>query len=252
MARNDKNRMQDLEKKRKSLFLLGIIAAAAMTLTAFEWRTNYDISVLPDTMDDSFTLIESDLYAVNIEKEQAVEVASTSSSKTQFKISDLIPVLPDKKELEPIKKIETGTKKTEPMKLPGLKGSEMGLKGAGPMNPSNLSAHELPFMFSCANIINHEERFHCTEDAIAAHLRNNLKIPSARDLKELPRLFYVQFIVDEYGAVGSMEYSKHIPAILQREVDRVFHSIPFMQAAQVNGRNVKVIFAIPVHLKREG
>jgi hypothetical protein len=251
MKDSPKNRMYDIEKKRSSLLFLGIIAAASLTLTAFEWRSPHETFETKAGFEDQVQIIESDLHAIIIEQEVKHEVVqkSTKSSLTQFILSDLLH-LDLKDDPEPIEKKVVAMTPIKTMAKASLKGSSDNLKTNEVSTLSSLSAHQLPFMYSCATILDFDQRFKCTELAISEHLKQSIHIPSTREVKELPGLFYVQFIIDEYGAVGNLTYSKDIPKALRKEVDKAFQSIPFMQAASVNGRNVKVIFAIPLQLQR--
>jgi hypothetical protein len=51
-----------------------------------------------------------------------------------------------------------------------------------------------------------------------------MKISSSFECKELPCLFYVHFIIAEYGALGNILYSKYIPKALTYEVDIAYRS----------------------------
>ena len=251
MNASDKNRMYEIEKKSKSLFFLGLICAAALTLTAFEWQS-YSIPPINNSpYSETYHIIEPDLHAVRIEIEAAaVTVKKSRASLTQFLLTDLPDIPLQKDTPEPLMKIEAKPSSMKPIKDLSLKGKEPVLTSDRPSTLSSLGPGELPYSFSCAAIKDPSERFACTEKAISEHLKKTIHIPNARTVPELPGLFYVQFIVDQYGAVGNLTYSKEIPTELKKEVDKAFASIPFMNAASVNGRKVKVIFAIPLNLSR--
>lgn len=241
----------DLENKRPSLFLLGLIAASSLTLTAFEWQ-------YPDDMRNSQTdlpgeddlLIEVDMndFIIEYERPKTKIIRPAATKKTNsFIISN-----------EPIKKLEIG-KRIEPLTSP-LKKTKLNLEvkktmsipePSGPVSVRNLAIHEMPYTRDCGTIKDDVERFQCTQIALKNHIARNFKIPSLRDSPNIPNSIKVSFVIDEYGLIKDIRSKQEVDEALLKEIETVFSGIPNMVPAASDGQRISVRFEIPLTLLRQ-
>jgi hypothetical protein len=234
------------EKKRSSLLSLGIIAACAMTLTAFEWRNPHSVATDFQLREEGFHLIEPDLQPILIApspKAPRGVVRAISSSMAPIEPSAEPILTPLEPTLPMMKSISSSS-----VTLPSLKSALT--SSNEPKEWTDMGVHELPYFPACKSLKNAEERFQCTQDEMHDLIQTKFHFPKVESLPVFPEQLFVSFIVDEYGAIGGIRYSKEVPEVLDKEIKRVFAMMPLMNPGKVNGRGVRIQFAIPFQMKR--
>jgi protein TonB len=85
--------------------------------------------------------------------------------------------------------------------------------------------------------------------AMAKFIGKNLKYPSAARRMGIEGQVFVQFVVDEQGAISEVKTIKGISAECDREAERVIKLMPAWKPGKQNGKPVKVRFVLPVRFK---
>jgi hypothetical protein len=241
---------KDLESKRPTLFLLGVISALSFTLMAFEWRTQDEINSFPSDIGGEYFTVEIDLLPVTIDQlkklpQRSTETGQPKNRTNQFRVvPDIMPTM------------DTGLNVTKlSMVTPSRSAPNnlaRGLKSKTTITKSvrNLQAHELPYMRLCGHIKNDIERFQCTQIELKKHVVSNFRMPSTDQMAELPKRVEVTFTIDRYGMITDIRPDKAYQSALSSEIDRVLESIPDMVPATVSGERIAVRFELPIVLER--
>ncbi len=241
---------KDIDSKRPTLFLLGLISALSLTLMAFEWRTSkystsYHFDLGPD---DGF--IEKVMPAVIIEKEQRAEVITFQNMRKVPRNKQFV-VVPDEMQL-----MDKGPAPIM-LKLSATKhSSERTLSRAVDRSPATtrsvrgLLPHELPYLRVCGHIKDDVERFQCTQVELRKHVISNFRMPSSDQLEKLPGRVEVSFTIDRHGKITDITSDKVYHSILSVEIGRVMGGLPEMVPATVAGERIEVRFELPIILER--
>ncbi len=240
---------KDLESKRPTLFLLGIISALSFTLMAFEWKTEQKVYAFHTGIIGEVFTAERDLLPVTIEqlKKQNTQIEpkqSTSRTNILRVVSDNMPVMDTGRDLG---KLAMATpNRSVPRNL------ERGLKSTSIKTTSvrNLKAHELPYMRLCGHIKDDVERFQCTQMELKKHVVSTFRMPSTDQMSKLPKRVEVTFTIDKYGMIKDIKPDKEYQAVLASEIARVMESVPEMVPATVSGERIDVRFELPIVLER--
>lgn len=239
----------EIEKKRPALFFLGIIAACATTLTAFEWKTTDDSIDCTLTFDTETFMIEPDLPGVVITLDEKLIDAGVEASNPRTatrKIEAVKEIVRfEKRKLESLSSIsKSSTEKTDL-----LRKDAMNLNRS--FNIRKMSVQDMPFTMDCGTIEDPVERFQCTRMDLSNMVRERFRFPPFKLLPDLPDRMKISFSIDVYGNISDVSMAEDTPSVLKHEIIRTFRTLPGMYPAQHNGRAIKVTFELPMTLIRE-
>jgi protein TonB len=215
---------KNLEKKRGLFFEVGLILALSVVLLAFEWTTVRNHTI------DLDQLGRGEI----IEEMAAIIIHKKKPEMPKPKI--ILPIIvPDDTEID---------------------GEEIDIDAEVKDNTENNT-----------NIINYEIEEIVDEDpvplynvekwpefpggksAMMAFLSNNLKYtPEARGIN-LEGTVHVFFVIGKDGSIRDIEIKRGVGAGLDEEVERVISIMPQWTPGIQNGRNVSVIYNLPVKFK---
>ena len=241
---------KDLESKRPTLFLLGVISALSLTLMAFEWRTPEKIYSITGSLEGETLIFETVLPDIVIEPYKPKQFTSQSQAARQSN-SNILKVVPDDMPI---------MKRGPAMELLQLNTSER-LSDRGLDRTVNrdlaatksiraLQPHELPYMRLCGHINDDIERFQCTQMELKKYVVSNFRMPSKDQIKNLPKRVEVTFTIDRYGMITNVTPDKDYHSSLSSELERLMTNIPEMVPATVSGDRIAVRFELPIVLER--
>lgn len=221
-----KSRELELERKKPTLFLLGLAVACAIVLSAFEWRTPTEERTSSDDFNDEIPIFEATLIPPSfrekekpIEKKEDVKKEVTKTIIDQFKFDEMEPLkaeikFPDLGD-EPIVK--------DISRLPELKSEEEPLLFADVM-PEFLGGDSLRVVF----------------------LQNQVVYPRMAKDAGISGSVYIGFTVTKDGSITDIELKRGVGGGLDEEALKAVMSMPKWKPGFHNGRPVNVSFVMPV------
>ena len=241
---------KDLESKRPTLFLLGVISALSLTLMAFEWRTPEKIYSISTSLGGEDWIIDKVLPPVVIVPDKPKQV-TTQAQAARLSNSNILKIVPDDmlvmKRGPAMKMLQLNTPNR-----PANRGLERSVNRDLKTTRSvrGLQPHELPYMRLCGHIKDDIERFQCTQMELKKHVVSNFRMPSSDQIENLPKRVEVTFTIDQYGMITNVTPDKDYHSSLTTEIERVMTSTPEMVPATVSGDRIAVRFELPIVLER--
>lgn len=233
-----KNEVNDVEKKRPNILLLGTITALAMTLLAFEWptitKTVEFYSAIPE--DDNFELDE-----IKVVKIKDKEVVKKPVKKPK-------PMTVQPKVVEKIELVDN-TKDNKDLELDLFKDEIIDdfSDGGGNNEDSTFRIVEvMPHFASCENVLDEGAQKMCTDERIMKHIGRNIKYPKRAKRLGQGGTVHVTYVVDKKGNVRDAHVERPLFPDLDEEALRVVNSLPKMKPGMQRGRPVNVMFTIPI------
>jgi TonB family protein len=86
-------------------------------------------------------------------------------------------------------------------------------------------------------------------DGLQKYLQDNLKYPESARANNVEGKVYVSFIVNEKGKIKDVKILKGLNKACDKEAMRVVKKMPRWTPGQQDGKNVKVIYTLPVNFK---
>ncbi|MFT6998108.1 MAG: protein TonB [Cryomorphaceae bacterium] len=224
-----KSRELELERKKPTLFLLGLAVACAIVLSAFEWRTSSEdrYSGLPEV--DEVPIFEATLIPRSfrekdtpVEKKKDVkkEVAKTIIDQFKFEEMDL-----NKNELD----------------FPDLDNDPI------PEDISQLT--EEVFEEKILPIADIMPEFPGGDSARVAFLQHEVVYPRMAQDGGISGKVHVGFTVRKDGSITDIEVKKRAGGGLDEEAIRVVEAMPKWNPGIHRGRPVNVSFVMPISFK---
>lgn len=244
---------QELDQKRPTLVMIGLVASLSLTLCAFNWQTETCSQDGCNPLAMEGEEIEWDLPPVVILKSKPEPQAAAPSpqanpspgnSRDITLVPDLTPMPTQDGPMNKLSAIKPITRSNQGLKR-ALKPQASTTHGIRQLQPQ-----ELPYMRTCGNMRDPIERFQCTQVELKKHVGSKFRVPSIYEMAQLPSRVQVLFVIDEYGRIRDIQTEEKQHPIIMRELERVLSSCPEMVAASVAGQRVKVRFELPIVMSR--
>ena len=231
-----KNRKADslnLENKKTTFFLIGLVATLTFVWIAFEWRTYerslMDLGQLDMQVDDEIIPITQRQQqpppppppappeVIQI-VENDLEIEEVEFETTEFDESE---------EIEFIEEVEEETDEI-----------------------FNFAVVEnKPVYPGCEKYATEDERFNCFNQSIMTHIAKNFKFPEmARQMGIQGRVF-VNFVIEKDGSISNVTVARGVDPLLDDEAVRVVKSLPKFQPAKQRGKAVRMQYTVPINAK---
>lgn len=206
----------DLGKKRSMFLNLGLAVSLAMTLMAFEWKTDeIKLVVLPES-DEGFT--------------EVFEIPLTRIPPPPI-IQPIINIVPDEKILEEMPEMILDPDEIEPLIIEDIIFKEE----EEPIIEAPVDwASEMPVPL----------------DGIKAYYKfisKNIKYPSRARRMGIEGKVFVQFVINKDGGVTGIKTVKGIGAGCDEEAERVIGIAPIWKPGKQGARRVSVRMILPIH-----
>ena len=241
---------KELESKRPTLFLLGVISALSLTLMAFEWTSSRELIRKPVELGIETEFIEKTLAKIIIEQQQKdysnnERQSQSLTQSNKFKVvPDNMPLM-DKGPTLSVLKLKMPRRSAEKSLSRDMRNTYNATRSI-----RGLQAHELPYLRNCGHIQDDIERFQCTQVELRKHVVENFRMPSSDQIKDLPQRVEVTFTIDRFGLITNIVPDKDYHTSLTSEIDRVMGKLPEMVPATVSGQRIDVRFDLPILLER--
>lgn len=221
-----KNRKTDLENKKRTFLLFGLVFSLSLVLLAFEWKTKPSLPSSLGTLEVPDLVFELPPITRPLEQKQeiiqpqAVEVIKIVDNATDI-LSSLdifnteidggtgIDVMPIVYQIKDEKEVE----------------NEMQV---------HIIVEEMP-------------EFPGGQAALAVYLRNNLQYPPLASDTGISGKVYVQFVVNKDGSITDVQVTRGVDASLDKEAVRVVANMPKWKPGKQGGKPVRVSYSLPVN-----
>lgn len=213
-----KNPKLDLEKRKSLHFNIGLAISMVLVLSAFEWRSEIEKMGFPtDILDAESVFIEID-----------PPLTSIPPPPKPIVVQPIITPVPDDHEIEKVVVV--------------LDPDEISIDEPMVYIPEP-AVEEAPSVF---DIVEKSPEPIGGMSAFYKFLGKNIKYPrQARRIGIKGRVF-VQFIVDEHGAITQVKTIKGIGGGCDEEAERILSMSPKWNPGKQRGRAVKVRMIVPV------
>ncbi|QIA08214.1 energy transducer TonB [Draconibacterium halophilum] len=216
-----KAKKADLEKKRNTFFLIGLVVALSGTLLAFEWTTKPSGA-------DSLGVIETmevEEEFIPVTREQEIKPPPPPPPP---KVVEVLNIVDDEVEIENELEIED---------------SEADEETVIDIEPLIEAAEEKEDETDKIFIIVEEPaEFPGGTRALYQYISNNVRYPVVAQENGIEGTVYLKFVVDEQGKVSGGEVLRHIDPSLDKEALRVINSLPRFKPGKQRGKPVKVYY----------
>lgn len=219
-----KNNEAKLSNKRSSYFAIGLLFSLSITLAAFEYRSIYEMQVLTGDLPEIF---EDEVIPVYIEKKIRVKPKPIPK---QLAINLFLIDNEPEEELSEIEVIEF-----EPEEK--IRNIDLSLF-------TNEVEPDEPSFF---RIVEEMPEFPGGEEALLKFLGKNTNYPAMAVDGKISGTVHVEFIVDENGKVKDVKLKNSIGGGCDEEALRVISSLPNWKPGKQRGKNVKVMFTLPIN-----
>ncbi|MCB0802894.1 MAG: energy transducer TonB [Flavobacteriales bacterium] len=224
-------------------FLVGMIVALGLSLTAFEWTTvTYDEIDSGDPIshyDDEVILDPLRFRIEEVKKPEFKEIKKT----TEIKI---------------VKKITKPTTEPAPTTEPTEPQIEIVDKGKYGMNPEiideeipSTTAEFFAHYDNCSGLTS-EELYQCSLRDIISRIQKNFEIPPTLKSEAGEMIAYITFVVNKKGEIDQIEVLKTNHPLMGKAAAKAVGKLPKMIPASQSGRTVSLRMNVPIKLFVEG
>ncbi len=211
----------DLENKRSTFLLIGLVVALGMVLISFEWKTKPNQSASLGTL--MITDIEEEIIPVTREEE-----IKPPPPPPPPKVIDVINIVDD--DVEIIDELEIADSEADDETIIDI-------------SPVLLVEEEEEedvnkvFLF-----VEQQPEFPGGNKALYSYINNTVRYPVIAQENGIQGKVYVKFVVDENGDVSNAEILRGVDPSLNKEALRVITSLPKFRPGRQGGRHVKVFY----------
>jgi protein TonB len=223
-----KSQKADLEGKRNTFFLVGMVVALGVTLLAFEWSSK------PSKADSLGQIATQEVEEefIPITREQEVKPPPPPPPP---KVVEVLNIVDDDVDIEDELDIEDSEADEETVidVLPVIETTEE-------------EEIEEKIWF---NIIEDPAEFPGGDRALYKYISNALKYPVIAQENGIQGKVYMKFVVNEQGKVSNGEVLRGVDLSLDKEALRVINSLPDFKPGKQRGKPVKVYYNAVINFK---
>ena len=241
-----KTKRADLESRRPTFFLIGLVVALALLLAALEFPTTDNSGkALPDMLDD-FAQEMDMLPALDPRDMIAAAQTPAAPAKTdELKVVD--------KQTEQMEKLNAITDMRTVGNGDGANAGNAAADGAqgnaddAPAEPPvAVDANDNPLNF---RVVEQLPEFPGGMSAFVKWLTDNLKYPPVAQKNNIQGQVVVSFVINRDGTVADIKIAKSVHYLLDREALRVAHMMPKWKPGIADNKPCRTLFAIPIVFK---
>ena len=232
-----------LENKRGTFFLLGLILAFALIFVGLQYNDQPEDYNLADDLED----LTQDLEMSQPTEQKDMVSAEAAAAPVSKSITQEVKAAEQVKDVP--QKINTTTSE---LVIGDGKGEVEGanVKEAAPetaVDPSNPSAlAEAPINFTVVQKI---PEFPGGWSAFMQWLTKNLKYPIAAQKNKIQGMVVVSFIVNKDGSIAELKVSTSVDPLLDKEALRVMKMMPNWKPGMDRNKVCRTMIAVPVVFK---
>jgi protein TonB len=229
-----KNPQVDLEKKKRTFALIGLVVSLSFMLLAFEWRFYEEgSSGLGDlNLDD----IEEEIIPITQQNQPPPPPPPPPP------VQEVIEIVEDDVEIEEELEMED-TEADENTVIEAIEIEEEVVE-----EQIFTIVEDMPAFSGCEKISNKSERDACTTQKIYKFLGDVQNYPEIAREAGIMGTVYISFVVSKEGKVGTVQVLKGVAggAMLDKEAVRMISSLPKFTPGKQRGKAVPVKYTLPV------
>ena len=107
-------------------------------------------------------------------------------------------------------------------------------------------AEFMPMFGDCDENLSSSERKECSDKALLKYFAENIKYPAVARENGIQGKVILRFVVDKDGTITMPQALRKVGGGCTEEALRVLKSMPEWKAGRQGGKNVKVLFTVPV------
>ena len=216
----------DLESKRNTFLLVGLVAALGITLLAFEWTTK------PSKAESlgSIQTAEVEEEIIPITREQEVKPPPPPPPP---KVVEVLNIVDDDVEIEDELEIEDSEADDETV-----------IDVAPVIETAEEEEEEEAQVFF---IVEDMPEFPGGDLALRKYIANQIKYPVIAQENGIQGKVYVTFVVGKTGKVSNASIARGVDPSLDKEALRVVNALPTWKPGKQRGKPVNVSYTVPIN-----
>lgn len=219
-----KNPEANIEKKRLSLSMIGLLVALGFTLTAFEY-----------TVFEKETIVSLEEFEnTDLQDEQVQDIPPPPPPAAPPPPPTIMTDIDIKKDDEKVEQNQTTFVETDINDK---------------IEIQDVKVEEAPVVEEIFDVVEEQASFPGGMDALKKYLGDNLKYPPMAKESGVQGKVYVQFVVFKDGNVGDIKVLRGIGSGCDEEAIRVVKGMPKWEPGKQRGRSVSSRFTLPINFR---
>lgn len=216
-----KSKKADLENKRNTFFLIGLVLALGATFLAFEWKAK-------PTAAESLGIVQSKEV-----EEEIIPITREPEVKPP-------PPPPPPQVVEVLNIVENDVEIDEELKIEDSEADDETIIDIQPVfqTKEEEEIDEQQIFY----IVEEPAEFPGGDRALYKYINDAVKYPVIAQENGIQGKVYVKFVVNERGAVSDAQILRGVDQSLNQEALRVINSLPNFKPGKQRGRPVKVYY----------
>ena len=216
----------DLESKRNTFILVGLVVALGVTLLAFEWTTKPS-------------------KAESLGQVQAQQVEEEIIPITREQQVKPPPPPPPPKVVEVLNIVDDDVKIENELEIDDSEADENTIIDVAPVieTAQEEEAEEAQVFF----IVEDMPEFPGGDLALRKYIANAIKYPVIAQENGIQGKVYVTFVVGKDGKVNNARIARGVDPSLDKEALRVVNSLPTWKPGKQRGKPVNVSYTVPIN-----
>lgn len=223
-----KSSKADLEGKRNTFFLVGLVLALGVTLVAFEWRSK-------PVKTQSLGLLET----VEVE-EEIIPITRENEVKPP-------PPPPPPKVVEVLNIVADDVLIEDELEIDETEADENTIINVAPLIETGEEEEVEDQIFF--NVIEEPAEFPGGDRALLNYLNSHVVYPIIAQENGIQGKVYLKFVIDEQGNVTNAQIARGVDPSLDAEALRVINSLPRFKPGRQRGKAVKVYYSSVINFK---
>jgi len=221
-----KSKKADLEIKKNTFWLVGLVVALGVTLVAFEWTTK---PVKADSL-GSIQTQEVEEEIIPITREQQVKPPPPPPPP---KVVEMLTIVDDDVVIE------------DELEIEDSEADENTVIDVAPVieTAEEEEAEEAEVFF----IVEDMPEFPGGDLALRKYIANSIKYPVIAQENGIQGKVYVTFVVGKDGKVNNARIARGVDPSLDKEALRVVNSLPVWKPGKQRGKPVNVSYTVPIN-----
>ncbi|MER3373927.1 MAG: energy transducer TonB [Allomuricauda sp.] len=227
-----KNPNLELKRNNTLYFFVGMTLILLLAYMALEWKTYYPVSEWEIGQVDPKVLFE-ETPPITIQK---------LPPPPKIQAPPVIEIAEDDEDI--IETIIESSETNENTEITPLEGIEVAEEEEEPVIIIDL-IEEAPVFPGCENA---EDKRACFQEKVLRHVKKTFRYPEMAIEMNLQGRVTTQFIIGKDGNIEGLKL--HGPdQILKDEAARIISKLPRVRPGKQNGKNVRVVFTLPINFK---
>ena len=222
-----KSKSANLENKKGTWVLMGLVAVFALLYVAFEW-TQHEQKLDGDILDAGDIVLEEEVIPITMPERKTVPPPPQAVTQ-----AEVLNIVEDDADIEETTLVSQEDQ-TEFVEI---------------SNDVPIVVEEPEEEQQIFQVVENMPEFPGGTQALLQYLKKNIKYPTICQEQGIQGRVVVQFVVNKDGSIVDPEVIKPINPYLDKEALRVVSTMPKWKPGEQRGKPVRVKFTLPVQFK---